>query len=217
MHNAFVRLGVKSSYMSMLEIVNSPRANREFLEYALDGVPAQSENHKRFYDACVDVAPHVKNAAALIFTVGVAWIPILDDKFILNYTGEEARRMTWRLTSAAENAEHLRAIVGVVQRAQPDIRIILTVSPIPIKNAFNGASAVVADCASKSNLRAAVQEILDDSSLRNVSYWPSFEAIRWLSGHMGQFFGTEGEDQRHPGKSYIHEITDAFVRAYFRD
>ena len=215
-HEALTDAGVRSVHFGFMEILNSPWSNHVFLDYALEGAPFRTENHKRFYQANADIGAQIKTAAALIFTVGVGWSPVIDDEVLLGFDEDELSRLTWRLTSVRENVAHLTESIRLVKRANPTIRIVLTVSPIPIKNAFGGQSAVVADCASKSILRAAVQEVLDGQDVQDVTYWPSFEAIRWLSGHTGQVFGTEDENHRHPGKSYIRAITDEFVAAYFK-
>jgi hypothetical protein len=103
----------------------------------------------------------------------------------------------------------------MLKAAKPSLRIALTLSPIPIASHFGETSAVVADCVSKSTLRTAIDVVLKDK-VDGVSYWPSFEAIRWLSGHTGQVFGTDGEDHRHIGPRYVQAIVDEFIAAYFR-
>jgi hypothetical protein len=198
----------------MVEAFNTPHANRLFFEYVLGGKPFQTDEHARAIHPGVQpvLRKSLESAAALIFTVGLIYEPFLKGKLVFAY--EKNDPIEWRQSSVSKNSDHLRAIIRLIKMAKPDLRIVLTLSPIPIATHFTGSSAIVADCVSKSTLRAAIDEVLRDAT-PGVSYWPSFEAIRWLGSHVGQIFGTEGENHRHPGPSYIQAVVDEFVSAYF--
>ena len=209
--------GIRCGNVPLPELANSPLANRYYLEYALTQKPFETQEHKKAFSAEVlqQVRETIAHAAAMIFTVGVAYCPFVDGKLVLNgIYKDDIRGLSWRRTSAQENVEHLCAIIACLRNANPKIHIVLTVSPIPMVSGMDGQSPFATDCASKSKLRAAVADVLD-KGIAGVSYWPSFEALRWLPGHIGQVFGVEGQDQRHPGPSFISEIVDAFIEAYF--
>ena len=207
------RAGIRSNYFPMVEGFNTPLANRIYFEYALSGKAYETENH------AIAVPSHaienarfaVSNIAAFVFTVGLIYAPFLDGHFVFEFESADIERLEWRSTSV----DHLVTIIELLVNANPDLQIVLTLSPIPIAGSFSSVSAVTADCLSKSILRASIGEVMN-LKLPGVSYWPSFEAIRWLSGHMGQFFGTEGEDQRHLGQSCIQAIVDAFYQRLFQ-
>jgi hypothetical protein len=59
-------------------------------------------------------------------------------------------------------------------------------------------------------------EIVLESGLENVGYWPALEAIRWLSAHCGPVFGVEDAyDHRHLATRFAQAITDSFVEFYY--
>jgi hypothetical protein len=76
---------------------------------------------------------------------------------------------------------------------------------------------MVADCASKSILRAAVEMLLLEDH-PNVFYWPSFEVIHWFGSHLPRpTFGLPEQpvDTRHVSEEVVHAIIDTFVDTFF--
>src|SRR5437879_788705 len=63
--------GIKSNWFELLEVINSPLANRIYLEYALTGKPMLNENHKLVLapDMLKYLRETVAQATAFIFTV----------------------------------------------------------------------------------------------------------------------------------------------------
>jgi hypothetical protein len=217
--DALTGAGVRSIYLPMLEFLNSPLGNRVYLDYVLSGRPFTSADHEMTFKpgALAKAREAVGQASAFIFTCGVAFCPFVDGEIIFRGKDQASREkgIKWRLTTVTENQDHLEAMIAMLRALNPSLKIILTVSPIPLLRAFTAKSVFAADCLSKSVLRAAVGQLME-KNLNDVSYWPSFEALRWLSGHMGPIFGVEGADQRHPGDSFLAEIMDAFVKAFVR-
>jgi hypothetical protein len=75
-------------------------------------------------------------------------------------------------------------------------------------------SAVVADCVSKSILRAAVHEVL--TTRRDVIYFPAFEIVRWLSGYTASdVFGNKDQNSRHISDWLVDFITEKFIDKFF--
>jgi hypothetical protein len=112
-----------------------------------------------------------------------------------------------------QNVANLRAIHELLQRVRPGIRLVLTVSPVPLAATFEMASAVVADCVSKSVLRAAAHEFLKGAGAE-VSYWPSYEMVRWIGGHTGGAFGGDDGSNHHVTDALVTDIVELFVE-YF--
>jgi hypothetical protein len=84
---------------------------------------------------------------------------------------------------------------------------------VPLRATFEFESAVVADCVSKSTLRAAVHEFLLTRP-GQVRYWPSFEMVRWLGGHAGRVFGTDDDSPFHVSMDVVNAAMDAFLKIY---
>lgn len=217
--NALTKTGVRSIYLPMLEFLNSPLGNRVYLDYVISSRAFTSADHEMTFkpSALARAREALVQASALIYTCGVAFCPFVDGEVIFRGRDQVSREkgIKWRLTTVAENQDHLEAIIAMVREVNPAIKIILTVSPIPLLRAFTAKSVFAADCLSKSVLRAAVGQLME-KNLPDVFYWPSFEAIRWLGGHIGPIFGVGGVDQRHPGEVFLDEIMDAFVKAFVR-
>ena len=97
----------------------------------------------------------------------------------------------------------------------PAIRMIFTVSPIPLFATFEGHSAILADCASKSALRAAIEEVMmekDEDEL--LIYWPSFESFRWLGVHAGPVFGADDGSTMHASEFVIDAVFKEFYEKF---
>lgn len=94
------------------------------------------------------------------------------------------------------------AIDALVQRG---LKIILTVSPVPIATTFSGNDCVTANQYSKSILRTSVGEL---SAKANVDYFPSYEIVR--SGGLGSY----QSDNVHVKDSVVQQVTQYMVDAY---
>jgi len=69
---------------------------------------------------------------------------------------------------------------------------------------------------SKTTLRAALHEVMQESRPEEVYYWPSFEIVRWLGGHTTlPAFGTDDAVSRHVSNWMVEVIVDRFSRHLF--
>lgn len=82
-------------------------------------------------------------------------------------------------STVEEVAAELRESIDLLQRINPELSIILTLSPVPLVATYTSASAVEATFYSKSILRQAISNVLSDLSNSNatVTYFPSYEII----------------------------------------
>lgn len=126
----------------------------------------------------------------------------------------------YRGITVAQNVANIRYMVDCLRIIRPGLNIVLTVSPVPINRSFIHASAIQSDCISKSTLRVAAEEIIQ-AGLPGVHYWPSFEIVRWLSGHMpvGSLpaFGAEDRDTRHVSRHLVNMIVELFLETFGDD
>ncbi|MBE0630605.1 MAG: GSCFA domain-containing protein, partial [Burkholderia vietnamiensis] len=65
---------------------------------------------------------------------------------------------------------------------------------------------------SKSTLRVVAHEFV--TSNPDVIYWPSFEIVRWLGGHVGPFYGNDDDAALHVGDHVVKAITDSFIEHF---
>lgn len=125
-----------------------------------------------------------------------------------------------RLVSVDEIAQALQHSLTSVLRANPDARVLLTVSPVrhwrdgPVENARSKAHLLAGAHAAIELLRAAgVGEGVGEGGAGHVSYFPSFEIVNDdLRDY--RFFES---DMVHPNSVAVEYIWDKLVGAMFSD
>ncbi len=156
----------------------------------------------------------------LVFTLGLA--EVWRDKetghvFWRGVPGKiyKRRRHECVMSTVAETTEAIRDIIEMVHKYAPGVKLVFTLSPVPLAATPNGKSVVVSDCISKSILRAAIHEALWDAP-PDVYYWPSFEIVKWLGAHVERTtFGGDGK-VRHPAPDVIAWIVDQFIERFYQ-
>ena len=85
-------------------------------------------------------------------------------------------RFELHVLNYAETYDFLdRTLTLIGERGLPEVRVILTVSPVPLGSTHRNQDVIVANMYSKSVLRAAAEEIVSKFSF--VDYFPSFESV----------------------------------------
>ena len=141
-------------------------------------------------------------------TKGVFWRGIPEEIF-------DSERHEFRLTTVEENEQNIVRIVELIRSVNQNAPIVLTLSPVPLLATFRGQSCVTADAVSKSVLRVAI-DLVESRGLPGVYYWPSFEIVRWLGGHLPwPAYGVPDRRARHVTRYLVTEIIDAFVEAFY--
>ncbi len=106
-----------------------------------------------------------------------------------------------------ETYDDLAYFIKLARETRPDMKFLLTVSPVPLTATASGQHVLAASVRSKSVLRAVCAEICDAFDF--VDYFPSYEAI---SSHpfKGQFFEP---DMRAVSQSGVDFAMDMFFDA----
>lgn len=84
------------------------------------------------------------------------------------------------------------------------IKIILTVSPVPLQRTFSGRDVIIANSYSKAALRAVADCAWRE--LEYVDYYPSFEFVQNTPRHLAW-----EHDQRHVKYDLVRYITERFI------
>ncbi len=113
------------------------------------------------------------------------------------------------VTDYNENLRTLRQIYDVLARhASPALRVIVTVSPVPLSETFSGQDVIVANAYSKATLRAAAED--STAGYAGVQYYPSYEAITVSHRSLAYNAG----DDLHVLDSAVQRVAAAFLATY---
>jgi len=107
--------------------------------------------------------------------------------------------------TAQEVADDLRTFIEELRELNPDVRFIVTVSPVPLVATATGGHALVATTYSKSALRVAAERVKDD--LPGVTYFPSYEIITGPQAPWDFF----EKDRRSVTKAGVDCVMSAFL------
>jgi hypothetical protein len=216
--------GVEATNLLIEESINSPLANRGFLAGLVD--PAGFQHTARLektYGAefLGRARAQIAGARVIVLTLGVA--PAFfhresgDFAFLEDYRQLLAQgRVVMRTPAVAETKAVIREVLSLVRALNPSARLYLTISPVPLIGTAELSSAVIADCVSKTTLRAAVHEVMAGGLGTEAYYWPSFEIVRWLGAHTTlPAFGADDNASRHVSNWLVEMIVDRFARHLF--
>jgi hypothetical protein len=175
-------------------------------------------------DVAQSLPPHLaavrrmfEESHLFIFTVGLTeiWESTVDGAVFPVAPGVVAlppdpSRYRFVNMSVAEVRADLAAFIGLVRQHNPDLKILLTVSPVPLVATYEDRHVLQATTYSKSALRAAVDETCRQHEA--VDYFPSYEIITsWHNG--GAYFEA---DLRSVAESGVAHVMRVFERHYLR-
>lgn len=91
------------------------------------------------------------------------------------YSDDPARPYLFRNITVAETAADMARFLDRLDGVNPGVRVILTVSPVPLTASYSGEHVLPATMLSKSILRAVAGELA--ATRDNVAYFPSYEMV----------------------------------------
>ena len=113
--------------------------------------------------------------------------------------------------SVSEVVDSLQKALDFIQIRNPDVKIILTVSPVPLVATMEPEGVLQATAYSKAVLRVACHELTE--RIENVAYFPSYEVITG-SFNRGAYFGANLRDVTESGVSHVMRL---FAKHYLDD
>ena len=123
-----------------------------------------------------------ERATVVVFTLGLteAWESTLDEAVFPACPGTiagafDAERHRFRNFTAMEVREDLRCFIHRLRAVNPEVRLILTVSPVPLVATATDQHVLVATTYSKAALRVAAGDIAATET--GVTYFPAFEIV----------------------------------------
>lgn len=163
----------------------------------------------------IDIFRRIRNARLVIMTLGLveAWFDEEAGIYLNRAPGyhtvrKHKGRFSLHLLDSRSNLAALEEIHSLLGRfGRPDVRILVTVSPVPMFETFSGRDVLVANAYSKSTLRCVAEEFA--KSKENVEYFPSYESVV-LSDRRVAF----QEDLHHVSSEIVDVIVRRFVDNY---
>ena len=215
--------GYVSQHMEISEYINTTFANRVFVDWLRDATidPA-------IRDRIVELLPQgwskentlsvIRSSDVFILTLGVAaaFFDRTTGAFVLPRPSALnsralAEKYLFRTASVQENVENVRYLIDFVRSIAPDIRIVGTVSPVPLLASFEHESAVQADCLPKSTMRLVAHEVVNNSGIENILYWPTFEVFRWGGSNASNYFAADDGAAWHVSEAKVAGTIRAFI------
>jgi hypothetical protein len=158
----------------------------------------------------------LKSAGAVFITLGLSEALVdRDSGLYLNgsppprWAARNANRFSSEVISVTDTIEYLLKTRESLRSVAGDgLKIIVTVSPVPLANTFTGGDVVVANASSKARLRIAAEEFA--SFFSDVDYFPSYEIVT----HSEQSLAF-AVDKRHVRSQMVTHIMNTFMHHYF--
>jgi len=153
-------------------------------------------------------------AKVLIITLGQneVWKNLQKNEYINHpYPGvlDHEKGLEVHFPSVEENAGNLEEIHRLLTENIPDIQIIVTVSPIPLRVTYQNLDAVVGNNMSKYTLYVAATEFSKRHD--NVHYFPAFDIVNYEFSDRKKYWA---EDGRHLQVNAIQAVLPRFADAF---
>lgn len=185
-------------------------------EFSLPVADLQEVYH-RHIKLLTGVTRKLREADIFVITLGLVelWFDHETNLFtnaglLASLLEKEPERYSFEVSTFSENIANLEEIYSLLKRyCKPDLKIIVTVSPVPMAATFSGRDIPIANTYSKSVLRAVAEEWKNLHD--NVDYFPSYEMVM-LSDYRLAF----EEDVIHVSDSFADVIVKNFFENYFK-
>lgn len=164
----------------------------------------------------LDVLSHVQSADLLIITFGLVeiWYD-RENAIYLNIPplSGEIKRQPGRYELHVLSYEDIRADMMeifklVFEKGKPGIKVLATISPVPLHTTFRAQDCLQANAYSKSVQRAALEEVL--TKFENVHYFPSYEMVTLAAPSIAWV----DDDFRHVRPQTVDRIMRKVISSY---
>lgn len=218
--------GYVSYHMEISEVINTTFANKVFVDW-LGDVGVDHAIGERIAELLPsgwskeNTLQVIRNSDVFILTLGVA--PAFFDRstgeFVLpRRTALNSRvlaeKYLYRTTSVKENVDNVLHVIRFIRSVSPAIKIVVTVSPVPLMASFEYELAVQADCLSKSTMRLVAHEVVNQSDISDILYWPSFEIFRWAGSNCSNYYAADDGAAWHVSEEKVAGTIRAFVEMF---
>lgn len=169
-----------------------------------------NRKHQSHLDACREALTKCKVFVAT-FGLNEVW-ELKSDRSVFSRApwGISPSLVRRRILTVEENVSELQRMLDVWRTFNPDLKLIVTVSPVPLHATFRGdkTHVVVANSHAKAVLRVAAEEFV--SRNRDVYLFPSFETVMYCTKEPW------AADQRHVSREAVANVMRLFTKMFLR-
>jgi len=171
-------------------------------------------------EATIDLEQHygciresIENMDVFVFTLGLteAWVDKRDGAvfpispgIVGGYFDED--KYKFHNYTVQETVKNMNESIQFIRSKNPNVKIIITVSPVPLNATAIDQHVLVSTTYSKAVLRVAAEEVCN--SHRNVEYFPSYEII---TSPNSNYYSS---DYRSVLEEGVNTVMNAFFKAY---
>lgn len=174
---------------------------------------SELENDRRNHLAAVKTL--LTETGVFIFTLGLTeiWYDARDGAVFPSAPRRgqglyDPGRHRFRNLTVAENVDALDQFLKLLASVNPDAKMILTVSPVPLAATMEDRHVLVSSAYSKAVLRVAAEEIVRRHA--HVDYFPSYEIVTATGNTEAYFAG----DRRNVTDAAVDHVMTSFYRNY---
>ena len=153
----------------------------------------------------------LRKCEVFILTLGMTEAWVFADSGLATSTSPifgDATLIRHKNLSVEENVYELEQIYSLFQKHNPNMKIITTVSPVPLNSTFNrDEHVVVANSLSKSVLRVALEQF-SQRHPKDVFYFPSYEIVTMGTRNAWEI------DARHVSNEAVERVMKQFQRQF---
>jgi len=140
------------------------------------------------------------------------WKDTLTDAYLnraptLNSVKRAPDRYVMEITDVVQNLHELKSMRELFKALNPNIRIVVTVSPVPMSDTFSGQDVAVANMRSKSTLRVAADQFASEHE--DVDYFPSYDMVA-----MAPRAFAYATDYEHVSNHVVGKVIGLFLKLY---
>jgi hypothetical protein len=171
------------------------------------------EEHRSFHLKAI--SKMLREIDVFIFTLGMTegWqdkasgriLPICPGVIAGEYSEETTKFVNFTYNCVMDD---LQKIHDILLSINPNIHLILTVSPVPLAATAGGGHVLTATCHSKAILRAAAGSFSDLYS--NVDYFPSYDIVASTTAEGSNFM----PNLREVRSDVVSKVVSIFIEAY---
>ena len=166
------------------------------------------EEYERDYEGHLEKTREaLLKAKVFVLTLG------LNEVWFLKSDGSIFSHAPWRVASGLigrkimtveENLQDLQRMLEIWRGANPELKIIVSVSPVPLHATFRGQDThvIAATCHSKAVLRVAAEEFARRN--KDVYYFPSYESVMYCTPNAWE------ADLRHVSRPAVEKVMSLF-------